>query len=333
MLGLGDEPTVLRRRSPIVSPQVARHAESAALALLVLSAFSFANGLWWVIDLTAAFRAHYAAAALALAVVLALGRSRPLAVGCLGLALLHAAMVAPLYLDEPAPPVDGGDELRVMVFNTKHERADQRAVIDYLRPAGPDLVVLFSVSGTWVEAMRDADIPYTIAQSRTSGTSLESMVLARHGTRVSTQLHQLTEGGRGLAIGITTHLDGEPVELLAIHPFSPLTPARARLNEQKLAAATWWAATRDGPHVVLGDLNATPWSPTYRSLMRGTDLIDSQRGFGIQPSWPAKAGPLGLPIDHVLHSPELTTVERRLGPRWGSDHRPLDVTLARAAAH
>jgi endonuclease/exonuclease/phosphatase (EEP) superfamily protein YafD len=33
-------------------------------------------------------------------------------------------------------------------------------------------------------------------------------------------------------------------------------------------------------------------------------------------------------IDHLLHSPDLVTLDRRLGPRLGSDHAPLIVRLA-----
>lgn len=57
-------------------------------------------------------------------------------------------------------------------------------------------------------------------------------------------------------------------------------------------------------------------------------LVNSLRCRGLQPSWPAALGPLGIPIDHLLHGPELATVGRERGPAFGSDHRMLHVRLA-----
>lgn len=90
------------------------------------------------------------------------------------------------------------------------------------------------------------------------------------------------------------------------------------------------ATTRPGHAIVLGDLNATPWSHAFRALLEDGELVSSQRGHGIQGSWRREPWPLSLPIDHCLHAPSLVTLERHLGPFLGSDHRPLHVALAPA---
>jgi endonuclease/exonuclease/phosphatase (EEP) superfamily protein YafD len=56
--------------------------------------------------------------------------------------------------------------------------------------------------------------------------------------------------------------------------------------------------------------------------------VNSLDGFGLQPTWPAGQPWFAIPIDHLLHSDQLTTVERSTGPANGSDHRPIEVTLA-----
>jgi endonuclease/exonuclease/phosphatase (EEP) superfamily protein YafD len=95
---------------------------------------------------------------------------------------------------------------------------------------------------------------------------------------------------------------------------------------------TWaadWAAESTGPAVVTGDLNATQWSHVWRSFTSRSGFRDSTRGFGIQPSFPMDGNPLiRVQIDHLLHSSQLVTVDRRLGPRLGSDHAPVIVELA-----
>jgi endonuclease/exonuclease/phosphatase (EEP) superfamily protein YafD len=91
-------------------------------------------------------------------------------------------------------------------------------------------------------------------------------------------------------------------------------------------------ATRIGqeesPVVVVGDLNVTPWSAHYRRLLAEAELIDSQRVTACNPVGPHSAGPLGLPIDHVLHSDDVTVLDRELGPSFGSDHRSVHARLA-----
>jgi endonuclease/exonuclease/phosphatase (EEP) superfamily protein YafD len=78
---------------------------------------------------------------------------------------------------------------------------------------------------------------------------------------------------------------------------------------------------------VVGDLNATPWSPRLQALLADARLVDSQVGHGLQPSYPAARGRLGLTIDHILHTREPTTVERELGPNFASDHRMVHARL------
>lgn len=101
-----------------------------------------------------------------------------------------------------------------------------------------------------------------------------------------------------------------------------------RAGDALLAWIADWAARQTDPVVVLGDLNATPWSHAFRSLVDEAGLVNSLRGRGLQPSCPAPLGLLGIPIDHLLHSPALATVERERGPAFGSDHRMLHVRLA-----
>jgi endonuclease/exonuclease/phosphatase (EEP) superfamily protein YafD len=82
-----------------------------------------------------------------------------------------------------------------------------------------------------------------------------------------------------------------------------------------------------GEVVVVGDLNATPWSHAYGVLRLGGGLVDTLRGRGLQPTWPEGWGFLMIPIDHVLHTRGLGSADRRTGPAFGSTHRPVLVRI------
>ena len=118
------------------------------------------------------------------------------------------------------------------------------------------------------------------------------------------------------------------VAVLGIHPLAPTGPGRTELRDGQLDWAAEWAESQSGPTVVTGDFNATLWSHAYRELQRRGGLTESMRGFGLQPSYPVGAPLLRVPIDNLLHSTDLATVSRQLGPALGSDHFPLLVELA-----
>ena len=85
------------------------------------------------------------------------------------------------------------------------------------------------------------------------------------------------------------------------------------------------------PLVLGGDFNAAPWSALVRKVARetGTDLVPGFRftfNLRILQNGDSRFG--GLPLDHILHSPELKPTAVRLLPHVGSDHLG---TLARFA--
>ena len=84
----------------------------------------------------------------------------------------------------------------------------------------------------------------------------------------------------------------------------------------------------EDPVIVLGDLNATPWSPVFKKLLGETRLVDARRGFGLRPTWPSTFPPLWIPIDHCLVSPGIEIRDFRVGPACGSDHHALVVDMA-----
>jgi endonuclease/exonuclease/phosphatase (EEP) superfamily protein YafD len=135
-----------------------------------------------------------------------------------------------------------------------------------------------------------------------------------------------------VAAAIEIPLDDGALTILGMHPPSPTTGARTARRNELLDQAGDWIRGRVGPVLVVGDLNATPWSAGHRALRRGGGLIDSLRGRGLQPTWPDGWGPVMIPIDHALHTVDLAVAERRTGPATGSAHRPLIITVGRSGA-
>jgi endonuclease/exonuclease/phosphatase (EEP) superfamily protein YafD len=76
------------------------------------------------------------------------------------------------------------------------------------------------------------------------------------------------------------------------------------------------------------DFNITPWSPVFADILEGSGLRDSSLGFGVAPTWLSRPLFFGLPIDHILVSPDIKVKNRHVGPDVGSDHFPVIADLA-----
>ena len=288
----------------------------------------FFGGTWWVLDLMASFR-HQLAAGLILWTLVALAAKRKKAAALIGaMALLNLALIAPLFVGSSRPE---SGELRVLSFNILASNRRFDDVIAFIRATDADVVVLHEVTRRWEEAMVEAsqefeDWEYEVTATRARGDLFGSLVLAASEATVESFGFGLREPR-----AVEILLPGD-VSVLAIHPLSPYTEFRAEQNNRQLQFAAEWAVEHPGPAVIVGDFNATPWSYPFRRLMATTDLLNSARGFGLELSYPADGNFLiRVPIDHLLHSPHLAVVDRRLGPALGSDHFPLTVDLALVA--
>lgn len=287
-----------------------------------LSLAAFFGSLWWALDLVANFRPQQAAVLAFLGLVALLG-DRRLAVGILGAGLANALVVLP-YLVGGGPGI-AGDRVEVMIFNVGISNPNRGDVAAFVRAEDPDIVFLFESSFEWEDALDRADLPLQmiaiVPRTRLSGVT----VLAR--PSLSPGAIEVDLDGEAAALSIV--VDGERIEILGIHPPSPTTADRSARRNALLAAAGVWARGRSGEVAVVGDMNATPWSYPHRMLRVVGGLEDSLRGAGLQPTWPDGWGVLSIPIDHILHTPGLTTENRRTGPAFGSAHRPVLVEIGR----
>lgn len=287
----------------------------------------FFGGWWWVADLVTALRPQYAVVLIVAAVLLVV-LGAPRLAGLVAVpALVNLVLIAPLWLGSPAPAAPG-DALRVH-FHNVHGGGDERfaAVVEELASSDADLVFLSEMSARWIELFSDADLPYRVIHPLQREDHRRVMALSRIPVEAVEPV-PLDEAARSGGIAVDVRVGGRPLRLLGLHVQSPRSATAAAVRDTELAAVAAWAAAQDVPVVVIGDLNATSWSSAFRTLRRRTGLRDSQHGFGLQPTWMVGSGPLMVPIDHLLHSADLTVVERATGAALGSAHRSLEAVLA-----
>ena len=223
--------------------------------------------------------------------------------------------------------------MTVAHLNTLARNEDKARVVEFVRESGADFVFLTEVTRPLLELIEgEADLPYEILVQ--TSTSFGVIGLIRDSTFAgdsSIEGYVTNLGKTRLpAVVFEVNLGDQPFDILAFQTSSPGRADRAEGRDSQLAGAAEWATERDVPVLLIGDFNATPWTPALSDLMRTADLNDSARGRGFNGSWPAGWGPFKIPIDHALHSDGLTTTSRTRGTSAGSDHLSLVVTVALA---
>lgn len=310
-----------------MAARVANALIAVGAVVLAASLLGFLGSLAWWLDLLANFKLQYALVLGVLgATLMAMGRTAPAAVLLAG-ALANAAVIAPLYYRSPADPAAGAPGLTVASFNIQIGNRLPR--LTWVLEDDPDVVFLFETGRAHFDDLAEHVAGYEVISGIYDTRNYGATILAR--VPVEVELLEVARPG-GDAVRLEVPVGDGVVVVYGVHPPSPINGRDAELRNRLLEEVGRRVAEETDPVVVVGDLNATPWSAGFRSLAGPADLATSQEGFGYAASWPARLPPfVQIPIDHALHSRDLTVTSRQLGPATAaSDHRPLKVTFTAA---
>ena len=132
-----------------------------------------------------------------------------------------------------------------------------------------------------------------------------------------------------VALKVEVAVEKTRVTILALHPTTPVTAWKFKNRNRQFHEAASIMRSTSGPKLLIGDLNATMWSPHFAKLLRESGLRDARRGFGLQLTWPVVLPSfLRLPIDHCLVSEEWVVQGVSTGVAKGSDHKTVLFELA-----
>ena len=293
-------------------------AIAAAWAGLVLGACGDQHGN---LDLFAHFRWQYAGVFSVGAVLLALiGRPFGMIGALLGL-IFCLASLGPSGGPAAANPAS----IKLISANIWAGNQDLSALLGLVKREQPDVLILIELTRDHIDQLASLNQGY--AQRLL-------LPLGHFGIGIWTNLADATLDFERLgadqysALTLTTQVDGQPLWLLAAHPVPPLGSRNQARREQEQHDLLALIKRDPRRTVLIGDLNATPWSSAYRDWQAaGLSAGDHWP----TPTWSPGEGwgrILGLPIDHALAGDSWSVWERQVGEPIGSDHRPLMVEIA-----
>ncbi|UCG73176.1 MAG: endonuclease/exonuclease/phosphatase family protein [Chromatiales bacterium] len=216
---------------------------------------------------------------------------------------------------------------QVLTVNLSFRNAEFGKVIDYIEAQQPEVIVLSEYTREWQAALAPALADWPYRAERPRPTPFGMAVYSRQPLRDVEWLDLGVPESENLRVALSNH----GVELYAVHLMPPSSPQLAAGRNRQLAALAGLLAKSSRPRLVTGDLNLTPFSPYFSRLLAATDLSDTRRTQGLHVTWPAMPVPVWIPIDHSLADPSAGVLDVRTGPDIGSDHFPLEITLAPAS--
>jgi endonuclease/exonuclease/phosphatase (EEP) superfamily protein YafD len=300
----------------------------AAAGLVLITGFTFAARLWWAFDLFSHFRLQYLVAALVLSVAALAIRAHPAAAVLAAVALVHGWAIKDLWWGGTASAASGGVPLRVVSANVRSQNRTPEKVLEFVRAADADLVVLVDARwDTWRRVFRALGALYPYHSSQASRELPPVILFSRH--PILDEELVRPPGGQRPYLVAEVAVGGETLVVAGVHPSSPSPsePSDTRRRNRDLDHIGDIARDTDRPVIVAGDFNTTPWSPYFQDLLAAAGLRDAALGHGYIGTWPTWFWPALIPIDHVLLKGPLAATAVRRGPAIGSDHYPIIADL------
>lgn len=301
-----------------------RIVDVISIGLAIVTLFGFLGRFHWFLDLFSHFRVQYMQLCLVPFFIAMWKRRYKWAVALVALVCLNYALVLPLYIGKPAPAAE--KPLRAMLMNINAGNGNTEQVLGSIRQAQPDILLLEEVTPKWAHELEVlyASYPYRVAkpQERCFGIMLLSKYPLEH-----SEVVQIGQAGVP-SIVANAYLPEGVLAIIGTHPVPPMGRDGSQLRNQQLAELPGVVAKQQHPVLLIGDLNVTPWSTHFTKLIKESGLKNSMKGFGHQPSWPVNHFFLRIPLDHMLHSPEITIHNRMVLRDVGSDHFPVIVDFS-----
>jgi endonuclease/exonuclease/phosphatase (EEP) superfamily protein YafD len=276
------------------------------------------------IELFSHFRLQYLAVSLLLLIAFAVLRNPVYAALLLVMTVLNASFILPWYFGGVA--IEGDTTLKLLHANVLSSNDDYERLFALVETEQPDVIFLQEVTEDWRDAVKrlHEDFPYNYVEARQGNFGIA--MFSRLALDSVTHIDSPPFSHPTILARMT--VNGESLTFINTHPMIPLSRPFYEARNQQIRSISNLVNQSNGSVILIGDFNTSPWTRPYRSLEESTGLRNTQRGLGLRPTWPTFLPVAMIPIDHALVSENVGIVETRTGPRIGSDHLPLIITIA-----
>jgi endonuclease/exonuclease/phosphatase (EEP) superfamily protein YafD len=282
-------------------------------------------GWHWLLELFSHFRLQYIVILFAAALIYGLQRRWSWSVAALVLCGINVPPVGEvLQLSNAASASDYATPLVLVSVNLNSQNKDVSAVLDFTRTEQPDVLVLQEFTFRWAAdlAALENEFPHHFQRPQE-----DSFGLAVYSRWPLTDTQAIALGDSTPALNTTVAAPQGLLQVIAVHLRPPMTGPWAAERAAQFRHLAGLVAVSQLPLAVLGDFNATPWSPDFRHWTVTSQLQHSPGGGGLAYTWPVAMPIFWIPIDACVVNENLMITSQHRGTPIGSDHYPLITSV------
>lgn len=294
---------------------------------VVLSVAAFFGDTWWVFDFVANYRWQLFWGLLVAAIIYTLVARGIASIVFLAAALLNAWLVSPLWL-ESQPAATGENGVRIVHADVYPGVTDHDFLIRWLLETDADLLLVAGTTLGRMTPLTEDGNPYTvIASPKILGNpGIVALGLEEWPVEV------VMRAGSDPVYRITVGANGETIDVVTSWGELASNSEKADRLASRLDTISDLVSSSKHPVTVIGNLGATRWTHGMRTMRDTIGLRDATEGSGYLSTSPVSGIPLiggwiGLPIDVVLMTEEITPLELMTGPDVGGDHLPVEIVV------
>ncbi|MDX1564224.1 MAG: endonuclease/exonuclease/phosphatase family protein, partial [Phycisphaeraceae bacterium] len=213
--------------------------------------------------------------------------------------------------------VEHDPTVSLVSFNVHAANSSKPEVMNFLNQLDADLVLLMEVNETWAAFLEEMRPRYPYRALHVRSDAFGMALLSKRPMTWSF----LKAGPDGVPY-LDARIDHRVASFrfIGVHALPPVSRDNW-LRAHRQIDTILRTVRGDELVVMAGDFNTTPNGSLYRRIVRSGHFRSVGASSPFRPTW----GPLlaTLQIDHVFVSPEWWTTPRRVGPAYGSDHRPV----------
>jgi endonuclease/exonuclease/phosphatase (EEP) superfamily protein YafD len=279
----------------------------------------------WLLAFIYSFQVHFALAALAASVVLLVIKRHWYAYGLLTISVVllgHGILMLKAFEASPmtatTPPV-----LKLMSFNIENINFENGSrIADAVIASGADVVNILEAMPLQPEMARlSVAYPYHVGCS-IGADGCDTLVLSKR-PFIEQSVKSIGNMWPNRLVHVAIDVDGTRINFASVHLAKPYFDD---FQVEELADLTDAVAAIDGPLLLAGDFNSAIIDPHIQRFVRRAGL---NTVFPEPATWPIKAGPFGIAIDHVLARPPLRlTSVTQIADNAGSNHFGLMAEVA-----
>ncbi len=246
----------------------------------------------------------------------------------LALILSISSLFPYLAKNEIKKPTASSKELTVMQANVFKFNFNYEPLLKQIEELQPDVIALAEVTPKWRDALL-ADL------EKNWSYIIDHSQLGSHGMMIFSKLPIVNEETEYFSrkniptLFFSINWNDKDIDFVSLHPLPPVCFECIKSRDYNFDGIVEKVKKQTNNNVIImGDMNTTMFSPSYKHFVNGLGLVNAREGFGIYGTWPvAFPSILRLPIDHILYSGDIKATSFQALPSVDSDHLSTIATL------